>query len=1019
MSAQTTAARPAAGDRHSLDPAAMRILEGTRSAPYTPERTRHSPADTPEPNLDIDKMRVTLADILSISQDTLQEYNSVEEMSKQMVGAQISGAVFQALEISQPRERAIRWLTSQFEKYGFRDEWLSVAVSYMDRIVGRIVEENSNSNSTSTGTGIEGSPLEGTPGARSLAASRRVNPESLRKVAKLSQSKELWLTAVQLALKMSEAEPELDSSIRDLVIAMADGEGLKCDVRRWRQVISGEFFMMNHLEYRLNVPTAFQLVDRIGLLLNLAAQKAPSGGWPGTLQGHLPQLRGPPLRNKAQEEVRLKLALPARPIMRYQALALFLVELVVVHRPADVYGEKAPLQTVAFAALHLAMHGFQGVAPAACTTLLDDLEKRLLSPEHLAAKSRILNTIHNLWLRLPEGSPVVAKWRGRSLNLGGLLPSAPKQLPASLLVANDAFSTPQRRPPAATPGSLITPCRPMLPASQDASMVAAEAANRFLDRDVEKQPVADEPAAVAAEEASRLSPSDKKVAVTDDSPTPQTSPPSTDLDTPSSSQDSAAVKDDGDVASGATAFTAVTTNETGAATARPNAPIDDPSAVLERREEEHATGRAKSAFRSQKGNTQEIDKGFRKYVFGTPTPSPDTPETSTPEAGNQIAALTKPTATPPSMRSERDDLESIFGKTPKPEAELDPPEESFLQEVYRESMFQEAEKETEVAVEAVGVAPSSLQDDVLAATSAVKDKEAGARKACETLPSKPVKPLPSGVKLVSSQAPASTNQMPARRALGCRVAAASSDLATPLPAPVASSSSSVAPQAAKEDSPTQCVMKFALNATPMVEPAQPNVEPGTGISAVAKTGAQLANHTNKRPPAGPFRRYHIQPVGDAPCNGTRKRKAMQQSEAAGVNTLTSAASAPNAPVKRSLPSEPRHAKERSSSRGKKFRGPTSSTAMLVTGAGFGDCVMSAVGPQAQGEALCAWPPKQDVVPARSEPRAQETLVPLGSWHAGPSMQSFAVDKTAAKKARYPAPKYELRSSSLSQGQDSN
>ncbi len=64
------------------------------------------------------------------------------------VSSQIDGAVFDLKETSAPRLRAIEWFMSQFGQYGFRDEWLTQAVSYMDRTVAAAVARQRSKSRT-------------------------------------------------------------------------------------------------------------------------------------------------------------------------------------------------------------------------------------------------------------------------------------------------------------------------------------------------------------------------------------------------------------------------------------------------------------------------------------------------------------------------------------------------------------------------------------------------------------------------------------------------------------------------------------------------------------------------------------------------------------------------------------------------------------------------------------------------------------------------------------------------------
>jgi len=457
----------------------MRLMEGSGSSPRTPPRRANAKLlPTPEPESEKAPTSEQSASLCEITLAALEEGSNLEEMSKQMKCSQIDGAVFDLKETSAPRLRAIEWFMSQFGQYGFRDEWLTQAVSYMDRTVAAAVARQRSKSRTDVRTASSPS---------SDAASRQEELEGCAERAKqVLECKELWLAAVQIALKMSEAESELDSGIRDLISPMVSfGQaGLRMDEQRWKQILKGEFYLMNHLEYRLVTPSTFQFVDRVALTVMTAANRSaaerpgsPAAVWAGLELGHLPVLKGPPLRNKEQEIKRSSLALPARPVAKFQALCCFLAELVMVHKPADMYGNADQLDAMGLAVLQLALHSFRTPPPEACTEVLATVESRLLSPEVVAAGlvPMLVAKVYNLWSSIPAGSPVVEKWRQRDQQLGGSLKSwllqAPSELPSELQQMS-LFSTPQRRQPTLQDPFTATP-----PTAPGATHVVASASS--------------------------------------------------------------------------------------------------------------------------------------------------------------------------------------------------------------------------------------------------------------------------------------------------------------------------------------------------------------------------------------------------------------------------------------------------------------------------------------------------------------------------------------------------------------
>jgi hypothetical protein len=432
-----------------LEAAAKRLIKGWPSVPQTPRREIATPEREEE-------HAPSAAQIAGLSEITLEECPALQEMIQQMQPGQINGAIFEFDSAVVPRQKAIQWLLCQFAAHGFRDEWLAAAVSYMDRTAAVLVSRHSPPESAVDADALAASPA-GTSAGLSLPASSRISAESSKKVALIFESTELWLTAVQIALKMSEAEAELDSRIQDLILPLAGfGLGLKCDTQRWNQILKGELYIMNNLDFRMMVPAPFQLVERIALLMCSAAQKADeASNWPGLAVGHLPQLTGPTMRNLELQKKRQKLMLPKRPITHFQALAHYLIELLTIHSPADAYGDALPLDVAAIAVVQLAVHGFAGTAPRAFLDVLQNVQATLLPAERGAGRHHIISAIHRLWSHPPIGSAVVEKWLARAKDLGGQLPGAPAEFPSEMQVQG-AFSTPQRRPPTTVP-SLVTP----------------------------------------------------------------------------------------------------------------------------------------------------------------------------------------------------------------------------------------------------------------------------------------------------------------------------------------------------------------------------------------------------------------------------------------------------------------------------------------------------------------------------------------------------------------------------------
>jgi hypothetical protein len=197
------------------------------------------------PEAGVSSIVPTARDVAELSDATLEAGPTILELSEQAQRSQVDGAVFSYQDVVGPRLMAIDWFSSQFNAFGYRDEWLADAVNFMDRMAVRCCA-----------TSATGSPSVASPDALQEA----------REAAKQVMScKELWLAAVQVALKMSEAEAELDSSICDLVLPLASfGQaGRRCDRAMRSKILAAELKLVEKLDYLLVVPNALHLVDRL------------------------------------------------------------------------------------------------------------------------------------------------------------------------------------------------------------------------------------------------------------------------------------------------------------------------------------------------------------------------------------------------------------------------------------------------------------------------------------------------------------------------------------------------------------------------------------------------------------------------------------------------------------------------------------------------------------------------------------------------------------------------------------
>lgn len=424
-----------------IEGAVQRLLEGPKnSAPETPLNKLFSEVTAgshPQDEVQQEKTFVPSRELLEeLEALTVEAGPTLEILKEQACGSKINGAVLEAAAVAQPRMEAIKWMSNQFAAFGYRDEWLADAILYMDRLA---VQMYKSDNFLSLG--IE----PNSPAAEILGATEAM------------KSQDLWLAAVMVALKMSEAESELDTSIQDLVVPLVPfgPNGLKCTRARWQKIKLTEFFVVRELDSRLMVPTAFHFVQH----LSREVQRAPTANWAGLESVELPKLLGPPLSSKEQEEQKHKHAMPKRRLTKMQALAQCLADMAVVHKPSNVYGDKLSPAVLAVTVLRLCLYAW-GRPPAGCEERLDELQEELgINSVPEEERQRLLAEVYRLWQRMPVGllSPVTDRWRKRDLL--SKLPPAPGQdsLPP-LLQECCCFLTPRKKKQepkdlSATPGS--------------------------------------------------------------------------------------------------------------------------------------------------------------------------------------------------------------------------------------------------------------------------------------------------------------------------------------------------------------------------------------------------------------------------------------------------------------------------------------------------------------------------------------------------------------------------------------
>ena len=160
------------------------------------------------------------------------------------------------------------------------------------------------------------------------------------------------------------------------------------------------------LDYRVALPSAFDITTRLALHLSCAGLPLP---WPGMVEGCLPA--------------------PSSELVaytpRFALLAYFLVELAFAHASADIYGCGASPLALALACLRLSLRAF-GEPPLQCEGVLDEAQEEAEVNGSVVGKLAL--RLHELWSHLPNNSAVVRKWAARKCELGGPLPLAPSPL---------------------------------------------------------------------------------------------------------------------------------------------------------------------------------------------------------------------------------------------------------------------------------------------------------------------------------------------------------------------------------------------------------------------------------------------------------------------------------------------------------------------------------------------------------------------------------------------------------------
>mmetsp|Transcript_68799 Transcript_68799/g.128371 ORF Transcript_68799/g.128371 Transcript_68799/m.128371 type:complete len:548 (-) Transcript_68799:95-1738(-) len=233
------------------------------------------------------------------------------------------------------------------------------------------------------------------------------------------------MAAMLIAMKMCEAESNSNMSYKKMLTKLAFPSKHE---QWWDQVRDAECAIICALSCRLTFPTALDLVEPLASKVCSAAGKASSNQWEG-------------LKKWSCKAAHPNMEIP---LPRFTWIAMYIVELGLVHSATRLYETKVPPLAVALAGLELSLYAL-GEPPERCDKELQTLKKQVVT--HLEQGDAnawagsimfdglMMRELRKLllrsWLDAPEGSPAVAKWRARAALLGGPFPEPPAWLPCA------------------------------------------------------------------------------------------------------------------------------------------------------------------------------------------------------------------------------------------------------------------------------------------------------------------------------------------------------------------------------------------------------------------------------------------------------------------------------------------------------------------------------------------------------------------------------------------------------------
>ena len=200
----------------------------------SPPRARRRSPDIPEARLPASVCR----EAAELNQHVLEEEGpSIQLMHVKSLVGRVDLANLKQTCYYKKRAVAASYFVDVFERKNLRDEWMVGVLTLLDRVAV----------------------------ARGLKRSQ----------GRIRQHEGLveCLACVLVVLKQSQCETELDAPLRDVILRVSSVQKEEF-VKLWGQIVLKEFSIYRLLNYRVTLPTAYDLVVRISLEVCARAREA-------------------------------------------------------------------------------------------------------------------------------------------------------------------------------------------------------------------------------------------------------------------------------------------------------------------------------------------------------------------------------------------------------------------------------------------------------------------------------------------------------------------------------------------------------------------------------------------------------------------------------------------------------------------------------------------------------------------------------------------------------------------------